>query len=255
MSGERFWRRLGDELAQMWVITVKDMRVYYLTPPMLMFGLMLPIFLFFSFSIKRNLGPEVGLARLLALTVFFTSSSAGAVIVPLERRMRTFDRLLAAPVSLVAVLMGKILVGVLFGLAVSIVLLLGGLLLFHTLIAQPWLLAIAAVLAACSFSALGLLFASWPTQSVGSIMMPSTLLRWPLLFISGVFIPLDEMAPWTRALSYCSPLTYAQDLLSHALLGGGVQNILLDVAALILSLTLFLTATVWLHRWSRELGY
>jgi len=39
-------------------------------------------------------------------------------------------------------------------------------------------------------------------------MMPSTLLCWPLMFISGVFVPLEEMSPWVRAVSYISPLTY-----------------------------------------------
>jgi ABC-type multidrug transport system permease subunit len=38
---------------------------------------------------------------LLALTTFFTASSAGPVIIPLERQMGTYDRLLAAPIVLV----------------------------------------------------------------------------------------------------------------------------------------------------------
>ena len=77
------WRqRLTDEIAQAWTIALKDVRVYYLQPPMIMFGLLLPFFLFFSFSIKREVGLEVGIARLLALTTFFTASSAGPVISP-----------------------------------------------------------------------------------------------------------------------------------------------------------------------------
>ena len=69
------------------------------------------------------------------------------------------------------------------------------------------MLMVGIVLAGLTFSAFGLVFASIPTRSVGSIMMPSTLLRWPLMFISGVFIPLEEMAAWTRVLAYLSPLT------------------------------------------------
>jgi ABC-2 type transport system permease protein len=51
---------------------------------------------------------------------------------------------------------------------------------------------------------------------VGNIMMPSTLVRWPLMFLSGIFIPLVEMAAWAWGLAYPSPLTYAQDLMNHA---------------------------------------
>ncbi len=98
-------QRLSDELAQAWTVAVKDMRVYYLTAPMIMFGLLLPFLLFFSFSIKREIGVQVGLARLLALTTFFTASSAGPVIIPLERRTGTYNRLLAAPMSLFTLLL------------------------------------------------------------------------------------------------------------------------------------------------------
>jgi hypothetical protein len=132
MKGEQrmsfhWFERLPDELAQCWAVAVKDVRVYYMQPPMIMFGLLLPLFLFFSFSIKREIGPEVGLARLLAMTIFFTASSAGPVIIPMERRTRTYDRLLVAPMSLLALLLGKTLVGAFFGIAVAAVPLLIGL--------------------------------------------------------------------------------------------------------------------------------
>ena len=67
-----------------------------------------------------------------------------------------------------------------------------------------------------AFAAFGIAFASIPTRSVGNIMMPSTLVRWPLMFLSGIFIPLVEMAAWAWVLAYLSPLTYAQDLMNHA---------------------------------------
>ena len=85
--------------------------------------------------------------------------------------------------------------------------------------------------------------------------MPSTLIRWPLLFISGVFIPLEEMAAWARALAYLSPLTYAQDLMNHAVLGTGLLNPWLDLAVLLLSGGVFLLPSVKMHKRSRRLGY
>ncbi|MGQ9629948.1 MAG: ABC transporter permease [bacterium] len=75
-------------------------------------------------------------------------------------------------------------------------------------------------------------FVSGSAQSPGQVMMPSTLLRWPLLFVSGISIPLREMSFWARALSYASPLTYAQDLMNHAVLGEGAQSLGLDAAVL-----------------------
>jgi ABC-2 type transport system permease protein len=252
---DRWLGRLRDELAQAWNVAVKDIKVYYLTPPMVMFGLMMPFFMFFSFSVRREMAAAQSVARLLALTTFFTASSAGPVIIPLERRMGTYDRLLAAPMLLVTLLLGKSLVGTFFAVAVSAIPLLVGLLWLRVTVANVGLLAPGLVVASMAFSAFGLAFASIPTRSVGSIMMPSTLVRWPLLFVSGVFIPLEEMTAWMRALAYVSPLTYAQDLMNHLVSGKGLLNPWLDLVALLLSGVLFLLIAVYMHRRSRRLGY
>ena len=247
--------RLRDEVSQAWNVAVKDVRVYYLTPPMIMFGLLLPFFLFFSFSIRREIAMEVGIARLLALTTFFTASSAGPVIIPLERRTGTYDRLLAAPMSLVTLLAGKTLVGAFFATLVSLVPLLVGVLALGVIVADVPRLVVGVPLASLAFSAFGLVFASIPTRSVGNIMMPSTLVRWPLMFVSGIFVPLEEMAGWARALAYVSPLTYAQDLMNHAVLGQGFLNPWLDLALLPVLLVVFLIPAARLHQRARVLGY
>jgi len=255
MKSDEWLGRLGDELAQAWAVAVKDVRVYYLKPPMIMFGLLLPFFLFFSFSVKRDIGAQVGIARLLALTTFFTASSAGPVIIPLERRLGTYDRLLAAPMSLATLLLGKTLVGAFFAILASLVPVLAAFLWLGVAVADAALLVVGLVLASMAFAAFGLIFASIPTRSVGSIMMPSTLIRWPLLFISGIFVPLGEMAPWARMLSYLSPLTYAQDLINHAVLGTGYLSRWLDLSLLLVLLFAFFIPIVKLHQRSRRLGY
>lgn len=247
--------RLPDEVSQAWTVAVKDVRVYYFTPPMIMFGLVLPFFLFFSFSIRRQMAMEVGVARLLALTTFFTASSAGPVILPLERRMGTYDRLLAAPMSLVTLLLGKTLVGAFFATLVSVVPLSVGVLGLGVTVADAALLLVGVPLSSLAFAALGIAFASVPARSPGSIMMPSTLVRWPLMFISGIFVPLEEMAAWARALAYVSPLTYAQDLMNHAVLGRGFLSPWLDLALLPVLLVLFLIPAARLHHRARVLGY
>lgn len=247
--------RIGEQIALAWTVAVKDVKVYYLTPPMIMFGLILPFFLFFSFSIKRDIGMAVGLARLLALTTFFTASSAGPVIIPMERRTGTYDRLLAAPMGLMTLLVGKTLVGAFFATAIALVPILIGMLALDVIPANLGLMAAGVPLASLSFSAFGLVFASVPTRSVGNIMMPSTLVRWPLMFISGIFIPLEEMAPWARVMAYISPLTYAQDLFNQAVLGQGFLNPWLDLLLLSVLLVVFLIPAAWLHQRARVLGY
>jgi len=281
MRNDNWLARIGDEVAQAWAIAVKDVQAYYLTPTTILWGLLMPFAMFSCFVVRQGMTAQVGLARLLAIITFFSTSSVGPVIILLERRMRTYDRLLVAPMSLVTVIVGKSLVGVLFGLAVSLVTLVVGLPIFRVSIASPVLLPIGLILSASVFSALGILLASGSAQMPCEVLIPTMLLRWPLLFISGVFIPLEQMAPWMRTLSYASPLTYAQDLLNHAIVGssaqgpavawmcglhlcqvttsgglrGGVQSPLLDLVMLLCLITLFYIPALKLHDRSRRLGY
>lgn len=248
-------QRLRDELVQAWTVTVKDMKVYYLKPGMIMFGFLMPFFMYFSFSVKREMAAAQGVSRLLAMTTFFTAAAAGPFIIPLERRLGTYDRLLAAPMSLITLLLGKTAVGALFAIVTSAFALLVGVLAFGASIAQPWLLVAGVILGSFSFSALGLIFGSIPTRNPGDVQMPSTLLRWGLLFISGIFVPLAEMGAVARTVAYLSPLTYAQDLMNHAVLGVGLLDPWLDIAVLLVSGILFLLPSIKMHLRSKRLGY
>jgi len=248
-------RRIIDEVSQAWTVAVKDMRVYYLKPGMIMFGLMMPFFMFFSFSVRREMAAAQGVARLLALTTFFTAASTGPFVIPLERRLGTYDRLLAAPMSLFSLLLGKIAVGAFFAIAVSVVALVVGVTVFGATVSSPGFLMAGVIIGSFSFSTLGLIFGSIPTRNPGDVQMPSTLLRWGLLFISGVFVPLTEMGGVARALAYVSPLTYAQDLMNYAVLDAGLLNPWLDVIVLLVGCAVFLVPSLLMHRRSRQLGY
>lgn len=248
-------RRIIDEVSQAWTVAVKDIKVYYLKPGMIMFGLMMPFFMFFSFSVKREMAAAQGVARLLALTTFFTAASTGPFIIPLERRLGTYDRLLAAPMSLLSLLLGKIAVGAFFAIAVSLVALVVGVTVFGATVSSPGFLIAGVIIGSFSFSSLGLIFGSIPTRNPGDVQMPSTLLRWGLLFISGVFVPLTEMGGVARALAYVSPLTYAQDLMNYAVLDSALLNPWLDVTVLLLGCVVFLLPSLLMHRRSRQLGY
>ena len=257
MKRMSFWSRTVGGLGQAWAIAAKDLRTYYFNPPMLMFGLIMPILLFFSFSVRRgvDLSPQTGITHLMSMIIFFTASTAGPVILILERRTRTLDRLMTAPLSMACLLLGKALVGVVFAVGVALIPLIIGFAVLHLRVHNPALLAGAVILSAMSFSALGVWFGSFPARSVGTVMMPSTLVRWPLLFVSGIFIPLARMPVWVRIVSYLSPLTYANDAIKHAVNGSGSQPALLDMMVLPAFLVLFLLLAIRLYRRVRRLGY
>ena len=252
---KKIWTRTLDELAQAWTVTRKDIRVYYLRPGMIMFGFLMPFFMFFSFSVRREMAAGDSMSRLLALTIFFTAAAAGPFIIPTERRMGTYDRLLAAPMSLFTLLLGKISVGAFFAIVVASIAALFGIVFLGATIASPALMIAGIIIGSFTFSTMGLIFGSIPTRNPGDVQMPSTLIRWVLLFISGVFVPLSEMSTVARGLSYISPLTYAQDLMNHAVLGVGELNLWLDLGILFISGIIFLLPSIKLHKRGRVLGY
>jgi ABC-2 type transport system permease protein len=70
-------------------------------------------------------------------------------------------------------------------------------------------------------------------------MMLSSLVRLPLIFISGVFIPLGQLQGWALILTSLSPLTYLVDLFHGALNGDAVYPAYLDILVLFLVVALF----------------
>ena len=60
------------------IIAKKDMLIYYLKPPVIIFGVIFPIFFFLAFAVGRSLPLETLLPGMLAMTLFFTASAVGA---------------------------------------------------------------------------------------------------------------------------------------------------------------------------------
>ena len=59
----------------------------------------------------------------------------------------------------------------------------------------------------------GILFASIITGHPGEVIIPLNFFRVPLMFVSGLFIPLDSMPQAGLILAFLSPLTHTLDLI------------------------------------------
>jgi len=236
----------GSQLKRSLAVAEKDIRIYYLKGPVLIFGILFPMFLFLAFSIGRSLPIEFMISGLLSMTLFFTATAVSPVILPWEGSMRTLERLISAPVSIAAILLGDVLASFLFGVAISLVPIAFGLLL-GVRIHSPLVLASAILLSAFCFSYLGTLFSTPPTNVPSNIMMISNLFKFPLVFISGIFIPLEEMPSWGQVIALFSPLTYLTDLIRYSIQGISSHPVLLDFAAIILFMAMFVTLATVIH--------
>jgi ABC-2 type transport system permease protein len=231
-----------EDLTRAVYIAEKDVKIYFLKGPNLIFGLLLPISLFLSFSIGRNVDLTFAIPGLVAIAAFFGAGAIQAIALPLERRTGTFNLLLTAPISLFAIVLGKALAGFIYGVILSLA---------YTAIMIPFsplpnlpLFFVGILFSSFTFSAFGLLLSA-PFRDIPQAMPPATVVRIAMIFISGVFIPLVAMPTVLQVAAYAMPLTYAVDSLRQAMSGSiNVQMFLIDLAAQVFFSLVFLAVTV-----------
>ena len=215
------------------VVTWKNMRMYYTKPPVLMFGLLFPLFMFFAFFVGRHLDLTIFFPAFLAMMLFFTASSVGPLITPWEKRDKTYERLLSYPLTQDSIILGDVAAGAIFGIGISLLIWVASFLFIPVAVANPGLFVLAFILGTLSCSALGVLIVSPGSDNPPNVMIFSNLIRFPLIFISGIFVPLAQMDGPGRALAYFSPLTYLVDLFNAAMSGTSVLSPLVDCGVLI----------------------
>jgi ABC-2 type transport system permease protein len=243
--------QLYAELNASWAIAKKDIAIYYLKPNIIVSGALFPLFMFLAFAAGNSAGPSVMIPGLIAITILFSASSIEPVSIPIERRMKTFDRLISAPVSLHAVVLGESLSGFLYSLGIAFVPLLAGMLIFGTPITRVAPLIAGIILTSFCFATMGTLFAAYPTESPGDIMSMLNLVRLPLIFISGVFIPIESIPSIGKIAAFFSPLTYGNDLIQAAYHGHTHFSPLVDVAILCIFILIFqIFANQLYRRWN-----
>jgi ABC-2 type transport system permease protein len=219
-----------------WNILKKDMRTYYLKPPNLSWGIIFPLAWTLMFFIRS--GRDVGDVRALlpgvvALAILFGTTSMLAVTVTFEKKGRSFERLLLAPLPLEVLMLAKTAGAVLFGTANAFVPVVMAAFLVDLGGIVWWQLAGAAVLIAVSSTFLGL-FIAVSVSEVFEAQTFSNFFRFPMVFLCGLFFPIATLPALLRPVAYVLPLTYGADLLHGAVRGKAVLPAPVDFAVLAL---------------------
>ncbi|MEJ5357886.1 MAG: ABC transporter permease [Desulfobacterales bacterium] len=220
-----------------WNILLKDMRAYYLKPPNVSWGILFPLAWTAMFFIKSGAGPErlrEVLPGVAAISILFGTTSMLAVTVTFEKKSRSFERLLLAPISLELLMFAKTAGAILFGVANAFVPFAIAAL-FVDLAPLSWGTALPAVfLVAVSSTFLGL-FIAVSVSEVFEAQTFSNFFRFPMIFLCGLFFPIADLPVVLKPLAYLFPLTYGVDLLRHALRQPAVLTPAVDFALLGLS--------------------
>ena len=167
----------------------------------------------------------------LTMTVLFTSVFS-AVSIVWDREFGFLKEVMVAPVSRVAVALGKVAGGSTVSLFQGlIVLLLAPVLGVDLSVSQLVTLIGLMVLLAIMMTALGILIAARQTSMEGFHMMMNFVLL-PMFFLSGAFFPLRGVPIWMELLSKLDPVTYGVDPLRQVSLRALVPAELMNTIAL-----------------------
>ncbi|AEV70029.1 MULTISPECIES: ABC transporter permease [Oscillospiraceae] len=230
-----------DTLVAFWNILRKDIENYYLKPPNISWGIIFPLSWALMLFMRSQQAVEIIeiLPGLMAMSVLFGTTSMLAVTITFERKGRSFDRLLLAPISLKVMVLAKIIGSVLFGMFNAFVPIIFGAFL-SDLSGVNW-----------GFVFIGVLFIAFSSTLVGLVIAVSAkeifeaqtysnFFRFPMIFLCGLFFPVSTLPIFLRPLSYALPLTYGVDILHIALVKSGMMSVWLDILILsVFSVLLF----------------
>ncbi len=171
---------------------------------------------------------------IIGMTVLFGCVFGMGEIVAGERERGELARLFMTPTSVATVLGGKIISKLVQETGRGIILIVAAIILFGIIINGSMLLTILLImLGALCFIGFGIMISARVSsqEDFMQIVMPITM---PMMFISGVFYPIETM-PWIfQKLAYILPLTYMNDALRAVMLKGvGIGGIWIDVTVLI----------------------
>jgi ABC-2 type transport system permease protein len=213
-----------------WNIMLKDMRAYYLKPPNISWGLIFPIAWTGMFFVRSGTGLDNILTLLpgvIAISILFGTTSLLAVTVTFEKKNRSFERLLIAPISLELLMLAKTSGAILFGVINAFVPIV--LAMFLTNLSQVmWTTLLPAIVMIAIASTFMGLFIAVSVSEVFEAQTFSNFFRFPMIFLCGLFFPISSLPVFLRPLSYILPLTYGADILQGAINGQSILPISLN---------------------------
>ncbi len=212
----------------MWVVAYREILRFVSDRSRMLSSLAMPLLflVIFGAGFNKVMGP---LARgvdfikfmypgIIAMTVLTSSLFAGISVV-WDREFGFLKEILVAPLGRTGIVLGKAIGGTVVTVAQVLVMLV--LAPFLGLALSPRLvltLVPVAVVLSLGLSGLGILIASF-MQSQQGFQILVQILIFPLIFLAGVFFPVNDVPAWMEVISKVNPLTYGVDAIRQIFLG------------------------------------
>jgi ABC-2 type transport system permease protein len=171
---------------------------------------------------------------IMAMVVMMSLMTGLPHAISYEKDIGTLDGMLVAPINRLSIILGKVLAQTTRGMIQGFIILILAILIFGVTIYGNILLVILLLfLGVFSFVGLGILITSFTENEETASMLMMTFM-FPMMFLSGVFFPIQQMPWFMQRIAYVLPLTYATTALRKVIiLGAGVSAITTEILVMV----------------------
>jgi len=157
---------------------------------------------------------------IIAMVVMMALMTGLPHAISYEKDIGTLDGMLAAPINRLSIILGKVMAQTIRGMIQGFIILILAVVLFGVVIEGNILLVVFLILLTVfSFVGLGILITSFTENEETATMVMMTLM-FPMMFLSGVFFPLQQMPWYMQGIAHFLPLTYATTALRKVMVLG-----------------------------------
>jgi ABC-2 type transport system permease protein len=192
---------------------------------------------------------RVGLPVMAAILIVISTVISLVTIISIYREGGILKRLRATPLRPQTILSAHVLVKLLLTLTSLLLMFLAGKRYIPPGVHPPIIsFTIALIVSTWSLLSIGFFIASIvPTarfaQPIGAVVL------YPMVGLSGLFVPVASFPPMLRMLARALPMTYAVNLLQGIWVGDAWSAHLGDVAALVVFFVVFMAVSAKIFRW------
>jgi ABC-2 type transport system permease protein len=172
---------------------------------------------------------------IMAMTVMMSVMTGLPAAISQEREVGTLDGMMVAPINRLSVILGKTLAQMARGILQGVLILVLAIAVFGVTVHGSIFLVFALLLLGVfSFVGLGVVLTSFAKDQETAVMMMTTIM-FPMMFLSGVFFPIEQMPWFMQSISKFLPLTYVADSLRKVMvLGADIPAISTELSILII---------------------
>ena len=247
-------------LRGLWKLTWIEIKIFLREPlgAIGTIGIPVLVFLVVGRVVGRRLAPtslaassfiSVGLPVLTSVLIAIGAVLSLVTIISIYREGGILKRLRATPLRPQTILTAHVIVKLLLSAATLALMMLAGKRYYPAGIHAPLLgFTVALLISTCSILSIGFLIASIvPTarfaQPIGAVIM------YPMIAVSGLFVPVESLPPALQAVARVVPLTYTVSLLEGIWKGDAWWAHVGDVAALAVVFVVCTALSAKVFRW------